>query len=249
MGPREVTWHQWRSSWGGRVPPDSFYKNIFADLPGEERQGKERRENLEEKKENCKREGGRFKMGMEKYEMSRKLFFFGFVFVLFCLFCFVFTLWNHWNLFGVYQNGDFYREKSISRQEKAFHTGKNQEKWLCPSPLPKNIPLTPLLGTSCWTPYQKKKKKASFFRGFLSPVHGVDIFFRIKVALLFYMNRPLGVHFVKFLHNLHQLRAKIGSLYGTSRPPIKIGLVQIRGWWMLVATLCESEPPPPSRRA
>ena len=56
----------------------------------------------------------------------------------FFFFCFGFSLsGSHWNFFGVYQNGNFYRENAKIRP------GKNQEKWLCHPPL-KNLPVTPL---------------------------------------------------------------------------------------------------------
>ena len=61
---------------------------------------KEKRENEEEKKENCKTEGGKFKIKGEKVWKWAEDFFL-----------------NHWNLFGVYKKKNFY-------QEKAFHAGK-----------------------------------------------------------------------------------------------------------------------------
>ena len=41
---------------GAECPRGAFHREIFADLPGKDRQGKT--EMGEEKKENCKREGG-----------------------------------------------------------------------------------------------------------------------------------------------------------------------------------------------
>ena len=54
--------HQWRNSWGdggGAERPDPSYREISADLPGKETQGK--KENGEEEEENLKREGGKWK--------------------------------------------------------------------------------------------------------------------------------------------------------------------------------------------
>ena len=42
----------------GEDPPETSDQEISADLPGKKREGK-RGENLEEKKENCNREGGK----------------------------------------------------------------------------------------------------------------------------------------------------------------------------------------------
>ena len=54
------------------------------------------------------------------------LFLFLFFAFVFC-FCFCFSLLgNHWNFFGVYQNGNSYKEKA------KITPGKNRGKWLCP---------------------------------------------------------------------------------------------------------------------
>ena len=54
---------QWRNSRGAECPPDTSHRQISADELGKERQGKiqwgkEKRENVEESKENRKTEGG-----------------------------------------------------------------------------------------------------------------------------------------------------------------------------------------------
>ena len=69
---------QWHNRWGRRheCPPDAFHWEIFADLPGKERE--EKRENGEEKKENCQREGGNFSNG-NLYKMKQRTLFFFFV--------------------------------------------------------------------------------------------------------------------------------------------------------------------------
>ena len=95
-------------------PPETFDQEIFADLPGKKRQGKcKRGENEEEKKENCKREGGKLKKEGKSCKMSRGPFFFFFFF-----FFLLFTFQNDKNLFWVYQNGNFLSGKSISCREK-----------------------------------------------------------------------------------------------------------------------------------
>ena len=60
---------------GGIVPPKTSDWEISADLQGKKRQGK-RGENLEEKKENCKREGGKLKMEGGKITKWEDFFFF-----------------------------------------------------------------------------------------------------------------------------------------------------------------------------
>ena len=68
----------------------------------------EKGENGEEKKENCKRVGGKLKTEGEKSsKMRSEPFFF-----------LLFTFQNDKNLFWVYQNGNFLSGRSISRQEK-----------------------------------------------------------------------------------------------------------------------------------
>ena len=110
---------------GQHTAPDTSYRKISADLPGKEgaRKNGEKKEN-QKVKGRWKIENGRRK----SYKMRRRLF------------VFLFTFQNHWNMFWVYQNGNFLPGKGIS------HRAKNQERYLCP--LWKNIPLTPLVGTS-----------------------------------------------------------------------------------------------------
>ena len=133
---------------GDRVPPQTSDREIFADVSGKKRQGKKgkRGENLEEKKEKCKREGGKLEMEVGKFIKSGEdlfslvyfclfvclflflLFLFVCLFIFFILFHFIFfffllfTFENDENLFWFYQNGNFLPGKNISRQEK------NQEK-------------------------------------------------------------------------------------------------------------------------
>ena len=88
-----------------------------------------KRENGKEKKENCKRGGGKLKMeGGKGMKMSRGGFFFFFFF-------FACHFLEPLKFVWVYQNGNFYREKSISRWEKL------ENGTLLPL---KNIPLMPL---------------------------------------------------------------------------------------------------------
>ena len=118
---------------GGRVPPYIFHREIFADLPGKNGQG--RRGNAGEKNKYLKRKTWKIENGRENYEKWKKwaedLFFFfssSFFFLFFFFFFFFFglslfeTTEIFKNLFGVYQNGQFLPGKSI------FHW----EKWLCP---------------------------------------------------------------------------------------------------------------------
>ena len=92
----------------------------------------------EEKKENCKKEGGKLKMEGRKVRkwgfLLLLLLFFSFFFFFF-FFWLLFTFQNDQNLFWVYQNGNFLPEKAFHAREK------NQEKWLCP--LRKNFLLRP----------------------------------------------------------------------------------------------------------
>ena len=79
------------------------WREISADQPGEKRQGK-RDENWEEKKENCKREGGKVT------KWGEDLFFFFFFFFL------LFTSFKTTQIcFWVYQNAceNFYRERAF----------------------------------------------------------------------------------------------------------------------------------------
>ena len=89
---------------------------FFADLPGKERQGK--KGNGEEEKENGKREGGKFKMEVEKsMKMSKfSLYFFAFHF------------------FETTENCFGSTKKKISTWKKHFMRGKNLGMWLCPPP-------------------------------------------------------------------------------------------------------------------
>ena len=69
---------------GGRLPPETFDREISANLPGKNRQGKKGKGvkiNWEEKKENRKRGGGKFENRRWKiYKMMRGPFFFFFFF-------------------------------------------------------------------------------------------------------------------------------------------------------------------------
>ena len=113
---------------------------MFVDLPGKKGQGRRGKwRGIEGKFE--REEVEKIEHGREKgIKMSRGPFFF-------CLFV---PSWNHWILFGVYQNGHFYQEKSH------FKLGHNWENWLCPlwkifllrqcfCPAQDQSPLTPCL--------------------------------------------------------------------------------------------------------
>ena len=94
---------------GAEYPPDAFPQEILADLTGKKRQGEKGKWRKEG--QNCKREGWNWRR-WRIWNWAEDLFF------LLLLFFFVlFTIWNHWNWFGVYQNGNLYREK-------VFHTEK-----------------------------------------------------------------------------------------------------------------------------
>ena len=80
------TTSQWRNrpggGAGGRVPPEISGREISADLPGKERQGKKGK--WSRKEGNGKREGGKLKMeGGKVIKWSEDFFFFFFFF--FCL--------------------------------------------------------------------------------------------------------------------------------------------------------------------
>ena len=96
------------------MPPYTSDREICADLPGKERQGKKGK--MEKKRRKIKkREGGKFKMEGGKITKWGEDFFF----VLFC-----FPLFKTTEiLFWVYQNGNFLPGKSISCRKKK--SGKN----------------------------------------------------------------------------------------------------------------------------
>ena len=106
---------------GAECPPETSDGEISADLLGKKRQGKrERGENWEEKKENCKREGG-----------ILKIFFFFFFF----FFCFS-RVKTSKICFGSTKMEIFYGGK------KHFTRGKKLGKMTLPPQ--KNFPVTPL---------------------------------------------------------------------------------------------------------
>ena len=73
---------------GGRAPL-TFVTGKFLLPLYQEKRGKEKRENRQEKKENCGWDGGKFKMkGGKRPKMSRGTFFFFF-------FALLFIFWNH----------------------------------------------------------------------------------------------------------------------------------------------------------
>ena len=115
---------------GGAESPQRFLTGKFL-LTYQEKRGKEKRkrdENWEEKKENCKMEGGKLEMEVVKVIESVDDLFFAFHFWKWRKFVFLllFTFENDENLFWVYQNGKFLLGKNISCWEK------NLEKWLWP---------------------------------------------------------------------------------------------------------------------
>ena len=92
-------WHNRRGGGQGAECPETSDREISADLPGKERQGKmeyKRRKIEKGKVENWK---------VRKW--GEGLFFF-----------LLFTFQNHWNVFWVNQNGNFLPGKSISGQGK-----------------------------------------------------------------------------------------------------------------------------------
>ena len=113
---REValTWGQWRNSRGRVPPPRTSHREISADLPGKERQGKMEKKGRKSKKGRWITENWRG----DKLQTEERIFFLLFLHLIFQ---------NHWNLFWVFQNKNFLLGKSVS------HWEKNQEKWLCPS--------------------------------------------------------------------------------------------------------------------
>ena len=104
---------------GGQIAPQTSDREIFAEVSGKKRQGKNGKG--VKKKENCKREGGKLEMEVGKVvKWGEDLFFFFFFF-------FFFTFENDGNLFWVYQNGNFLPGKNISRREK------NRKSYFAPS--------------------------------------------------------------------------------------------------------------------
>ena len=132
--PKYVQWRNSRGEGtGGHSAPQHFHREISADLPGKERQGKRgqwRRKEGKSKKGRWKIENGRGK----SYKMRRGPLCFFFCFVLFlfvfCLFFFFFFAF-HFSKPLKFVLGLPKWEFSIG--EKHFTPGKkNQEKWLCP---------------------------------------------------------------------------------------------------------------------
>ena len=114
---------------GGRVPPETSDREIFADLTGKKR-GKDngKGENEEEKKENCKREGGKIENGWrEKFENEERIFFFFFFFFHFSK----------------------RRKLLLGLPKWKFSTGK---KHFTPGKKPRKMTLPPPEKISCYTP-------------------------------------------------------------------------------------------------
>ena len=113
----QMQWRNRRGSGGGRVPPETSEREIFADVSG--KKGKEVKIWEEKKRENCKREGGKLEMEVGKViERGEELFFF---------FFFAFYFWKRWRKFVL-----GLPKWEFSTGKKHFTPGKNQEKWLCP---------------------------------------------------------------------------------------------------------------------
>ena len=120
---------------GGQSAPQRLLTGKFLltywDKRGNEKRENGMGENWEEKKENCKREGGKLEMEVGKViKRGEDLFFcfcFCFLFLFFVLFCFfAFHFWKRQKLVLGLLKWEF------STGKKAFHAGKkNQEKWLC----------------------------------------------------------------------------------------------------------------------
>ena len=107
---------------GGRVPLTFFIGKFLQTYREKVRQ--EKKGEWREQEGKLQKGGENLEWKGEKYENEQRLFFH--------------FLKQLNKLFGLYQNGNFYREK-------AFHAGKkNQGKWLCPPPQKKYIPITPL---------------------------------------------------------------------------------------------------------
>ena len=98
-------WMQWHNRWRHSAPHIFHQEILWSTKKKGTRKG-----NGEEKKENLK--GKKWKIENRRgkvWKWAEDLFFI-YLFILLVTFC------NHWNLFGVYQNGQFY-------QEKSFHAG------------------------------------------------------------------------------------------------------------------------------
>ena len=115
----QYIWNSGVTGRGAECPPRDFWPGNFYWCIGkkEERKKGKRGKNWEEKKENCKREGGKLEMEVgQVVKRGEDLFFF-----------FFFSLLKTTTIcFGCTKMGIFYRGKKNSRREK------NQEKWLCP---------------------------------------------------------------------------------------------------------------------
>ena len=106
---------QWHNRRGRAECPQDFWLGNFCWPIGknEARKKGERGENWEEKKENCKMEGGKLEMEVGKVIKKRWGPFF-----------FHFLKW--WEFVLGLPKWEF------SNRKKHFTLGKNQEKWLCP---------------------------------------------------------------------------------------------------------------------
>ena len=112
---------------GAKCPPETSDWEIFAYISGKKRQGKKlkRGKNWEEKKENCKREGGKLEMEVGKVIKRGEDFFF-----------FAFHFWKR-------------RKFVLGLPKREFSTGKNhftsgKKSGKMTLPPQKNMPVTPL---------------------------------------------------------------------------------------------------------
>ena len=119
---------------GAEYPPETSDREIFGDVSGKKRQGKNCKRGKIEKKEGrkiVKEEGGKLEIEVGQVIKRGEDFFFFFFF----FFCFS-LLKTTETCFGSTKMGIFYREKNILRREKI--SGKMT------LPPQKNWPVTPL---------------------------------------------------------------------------------------------------------
>ena len=128
-----ITYIQWRNRQGAKFPQRLLTRKFQLTYWEKKRQGKKekRGENWEEKKENCKREGGKLEIeGVKVTKWGEDFFFF------FFFFAFHFSKPQKFVL-GL-------QKWKVSTGKKHFTPGKKSGKWLCP--LRKIFLLRPCLG-------------------------------------------------------------------------------------------------------
>ena len=96
----------------GLVPLWHFLLGNFCWLT-RKKDARKKKENIEEKKENCKEIGGNVNLKGERYKNGQRTLFFFFFFFFACHFL------KPLKFVGVYQNGNFYRKKSAGKNDFA----------------------------------------------------------------------------------------------------------------------------------